>query len=82
MDDVIHNEALACLLTLQNNANIRPTHTRIAIVTDILSMASCNEISNMTEVMTEMMPAIFTVIVGSAFMTLIVKSMTEDAINK
>ena len=45
-------------------------------------MASCNEISNMTQVMNEMMPAIFTVIVGSAFMTLIVKSMTEDAINK
>jgi hypothetical protein len=45
-------------------------------------MASCNETSNMTQVMNEMMPAIFTVIVGSAFMTLIVKSMTEDAINK
>jgi len=32
--------------------------------------------------MDEMMPAIFTIIVGSAFMTLIVKSISEDAMNK
>ena len=32
--------------------------------------------------MDEMLHAIFTVIVGSAFMTLIVKSISEDAMNK
>ena len=66
----------------KNSANIKPIRTNVSIATDSQRPPSLNVQNGFDQDMEEMMPAIFTVIVGSAFMTLIVKSISDDAMNK